>query len=113
MKTPSPSFPFHTLTYAVAMAFSAHAGALEISQVPLIAGSSVPANLMYIHDDSGSMETGYLPDSIGPLHNIYTVRQTGVNKQYYSPGASYKAPPFTDNAHLDPNGANSNFNSAW
>ena len=50
------------------MAFVAMIGSIthaEMSQVPLVqAGSSVPPNLMFTIDDSGSMNFECIPDSL-------------------------------------------------
>ncbi|MDR0737267.1 MAG: hypothetical protein LBF51_10665, partial [Zoogloeaceae bacterium] len=50
-------FSLTPVACAVALAFVSPAigQTLDIAQVPLFAGSSSSANLLYIHDDSGSM----------------------------------------------------------
>ncbi|MDR2688794.1 MAG: hypothetical protein LBB76_03435 [Azoarcus sp.] len=117
-KSVTAPFPLRAraLTYAIAMAFSvpasvAAAADLNISQVPLVAGVGVPANLLYIHDDSGSMTWSYMPDTAFTTSVQY--KDPNYNSQYYSPGTPYKAPPFTDDAHTDPEGKDATFNNAW
>ena len=96
----------------------AHA-AIEIAQTPLQTGSSVPPNIMFIIDDSGSMHFELLPDEsilsgaryifpraddvYGPSdydNRVPTVqdgqpynafaRSAQMNKSYYDPSVTYK-----------------------
>ena len=97
---------------------TAHA-AIEIANTPLQTGSSVPPNIMFIIDDSGSMHFELLPDSImfgdkryifpraddvygpsdysnyvptvedGQAYNAFT-RSSQNNKSYYNPAVTYK-----------------------
>lgn len=93
--------------------------AIDISDTPLQTGSSVPPNIMFIIDDSGSMQFELLPDDIqfdvnryifprannvyGPAayDNYVPTVQSGVaynaftrsvenNKSYYDPSVTYK-----------------------
>jgi type IV pilus assembly protein PilY1 len=114
-KPATAPFPLRTraLTYAIAIAFSAPAAAaLNISQVPLVAGANVPANLMYIHDDSGSMEWSFVPDDTQSLP-LTDYTNSAKNSMYYNPRVKYVPPPYTDANHLNPNGAPSTFTAAW
>src|SRR5690606_22394402 len=62
-------FRFHRsvrFAFAAGLLFgaaTAHA-AIEISDIPLQTGSAVPPNIMFIIDDSGSMQFELLPDEI-------------------------------------------------
>ncbi|MBZ9612535.1 pilus assembly protein [Rheinheimera maricola] len=99
-------------------AATAHA-AIEISDTPLQTGSSVPPNIMFIIDDSGSMHFELLPDEIiksdsryifpradgvygssdynnyvptvesGEAYNAFA-RSAQNNKSYYDPSVTYK-----------------------
>lgn len=90
----------------------AHTAPFDVSQVPLNVGSAIPPNLMYIHDDSGSMGWCFLPDSVpiaGGSWDVRNLASSGVNGQYYNPNVKYLAP-------LDHNGnslGDSSFTAAW
>jgi type IV pilus assembly protein PilY1 len=66
----SPSFPsrIRPLVYAVAAALSAGGGAalaadaFSLAQEPITSGKGVAPNLLYIHDNSGSMYFSFMPD---------------------------------------------------
>ncbi len=108
-------------TFLASMLFgsaAAHA-AIEISQTPLQTGSSVPPNIMFIIDDSGSMHFELLPDEAilnearyifpradnvygpsdynnrvptvqdGQPYNAFA-RSAQMNKSYYDPSVTYK-----------------------
>lgn len=86
---------------------SAGAAPFNIAEVPLAVGGSLPPNLMYIHDDSGSMYWSFLPDGLGKSYQ----RGTSVtyNRQYYNPDVVYLPP-------VDHNGnslGDASFSSAW
>jgi type IV pilus assembly protein PilY1 len=85
----------------------AHAAAFDIANVPLYIGGSLEPNLMYIHDDSGSMFWSFLPDGLGK--NYVRGTSSTVNRQYYNPSVTYAAP-------VDENGdslGNASFTAAW
>lgn len=112
----SPGIAF--VTAILFGAASAHA-AIDISNTPLQTGSSVPPNIMFIIDDSGSMHFELLPDEImfsdkryifpraddvygssdynnyvptvenGEAYNAFT-RSAQNNKSYYDPAVTYK-----------------------
>lgn len=88
----------------------AHTAPFDVSQVPLNVGSAIPPNLMYIHDDSGSMGFGFLPESVGDLGDDQKRKYSpDFNKIYYDPAVNY-APP------VDHNGqslGDSSFTDAW
>jgi type IV pilus assembly protein PilY1 len=117
-------FRFHRsvrFAFAAGLLFgaaTAHA-AIEISDIPLQTGSAVPPNIMFIIDDSGSMQFELLPDEImfsdkryifprangvygssdynnyvptvedGEAYNAFT-RSAQNNKSYYDPAVTYK-----------------------
>ncbi|MGH8351988.1 MAG: pilus assembly protein [Pseudomonas sp.] len=85
------------------------------SQVPLSLGGQVEPNIMFLLDDSGSMEWGYMPDEIkrnisrndctfhsrsgddyfyrcseSYQHHLFS---SAVNKIYFDPAVSYAPPP--------------------
>lgn len=89
----------------------AYAAPLDIAQVPLYLGGTVEPNIMFILDDSGSMNWEYMPDSIdGDLDgDDREATASNHNRIYYDPNVKYLPP-------LDNNGnslANATFTSAW
>lgn len=86
------------------------AAPFDVAQVPLYLGGTIEPNLMYIHDDSGSMAWGYLPDSVGGISsNAVRVKSSAFNHIYYNPSVTYLPP-------LDHNGnslGNATFSDAW
>ena len=102
------------LSYAVALALSIYSlnawtqtGAVAFSTMPLTVSTSVPPNLLYIHDDSNSMHWSFMPDSIhryiayadgGYSMSSYKVpfelyMSPDFNKAYYNPAFNYLPPP--------------------
>lgn len=100
------------LTFAVSQSALA---AFTPAQVPLSLGGQVEPNIMFLLDDSGSMEWGYMPDEIkrnisrddctylsdsGDNH-FYRCSasarrylfSSAVNKVYFDPAATYTPPP--------------------
>ena len=65
--------PFRALAafvLSLGAALSVHAGTTDISSSPLVtaAGSEVLPNLMFVLDDSGSMDWDYMPDNVNDTH---------------------------------------------
>ncbi len=96
-------------TILSALPMHAKAAPFDISQVPIDLGGVLQPNLLYIHDDSGSMKWAYLPDSISGNGGIKAARSSAYNKMYYNPDVSY-SPPIDDEGNSR---GNANFNSAW
>ena len=100
------------LAHAVAMAIAIYSGntlaqTVNFPPVPLSTATAVPANLLYIHDDSNSMYWSFMPDEIhwqspgtpnGYDFVFYSVpfefyRSPDFNKMYYNPAVRYVPPP--------------------
>jgi type IV pilus assembly protein PilY1 len=96
------------LTYAVAMAIAIYSGntlaqTVDFPPVPLTVAIAVPANLLYIHDDSNSMYWSYMPDDIHRFRVPGLSTSSAVpyqfymspefNKMYYNPAVKYVPPP--------------------
>jgi type IV pilus assembly protein PilY1 len=100
------------LTFAVSQSALA---AFAPAQVPLTLGGQVEPNIMFLLDDSGSMEWAYMPDeikqdisrndcsSLSDSGNNYYYRcaesgrrylfSSAVNKVYFDPAVTYAPPP--------------------
>ncbi|MDI1246651.1 MAG: PilC/PilY family type IV pilus protein [Rhodoferax sp.] len=80
---------------ALLLVCQAHAGITDIANVPLFtsSGSSVKSNIMFVLDDSGSMDWDYLPDD-SPQSDSgkYGYLASQCNGVAYNPAISYKAP---------------------
>lgn len=85
----------------------AEAAPFNIAEVPLWVGGSLEPNLMYIHDDSGSMYRSFLPDGIGNGYQRGT--SSAYNIQYYNPAVTYLPPVDESGTSL----GNASFTAAW
>jgi type IV pilus assembly protein PilY1 len=103
------------LTLSAALLWSqgaADAAETDISNTPISTASNtvVKPNVMFILDDSGSMDAGYSPDAAADFDSgEYGSRSSHCNGMYYNPAITYTPP-------VDANGvsyANSNFTDAW
>ena len=88
---------------------NAYAASLAISQVPLYLGGTVEPNIMFVLDDSGSMDWSFMPDEIYSYHNTKRAKSSYYNKIYYDPTATYLPPLDQDGVSL----GNSSFTAAW
>lgn len=109
----------HTVVGILALAFSVGAMALtDLSQVPLTtsANNNNDPNLLYILDDSDSMNYDYMPDLVGrppegsaddsPTRRKWVgFRNARCNLVYYDPGKTYVVPKTSEGAFInDPAG---------
>ncbi len=92
----------------LAIALPATGAPLDISQVPPALGQTLPPNILYIHDDSGSMQRTYMPDNNG---NSSARRYTSHswNGVYFNPNIDYPPPLDHEGRSL----GDANFTSAW
>lgn len=81
---------------------------LDISQVPPTLGQTLAPNILYIHDDSSSMRSAYMPDS-NSAHNTKRYTSHSWNGVYFNPNIKY--PPPLD--HKGQSLGNSSFTNAW
>ncbi|MBN8443117.1 MAG: hypothetical protein J0M28_15670 [Thauera sp.] len=81
----------------------------DVSQVPLYLGGTIEPNLMYIHDDSGSMYWSFMPDETYGSYNLRRARWAGYNKVYYDPNVVY--PPALNESGTSL--GNASFTAAW
>ncbi|MDR1275320.1 MAG: hypothetical protein LBL72_02895 [Candidatus Accumulibacter sp.] len=102
------------LAAAGVVSLAAHAAPTDLSNAPLSGASAAPINpnLMFIMDDSLSMEWDYLPDWAGGKNNTNPVKTMNVdlwqsanakfNGVAYNPAITYKPPVYyTDGGALD------------
>jgi type IV pilus assembly protein PilY1 len=84
------------------LASSGVALAVDISPVPPSLQTSVAArtNLMFVLDDSGSMENNYLPDGITTSNKCFGYY--GYNKIVFNPNKTYDPPPRGDGTNFPP-----------
>ena len=60
-------------------AMAATTVSFDVSQVPLYLGGTIEPNVMYIHDDSGSMYWSFMPDGTFGANNQRRARWSGYN----------------------------------
>jgi hypothetical protein len=93
------SFPEKTLILLVSALFPCVAlSDFDIAQRPLVVEKSIDPNLVYIHDDSGSMAYTFMPEdavSGGPLRAAPL-----LNGVYYNPDITYQPPLRHDGTRL-------------
>ncbi|MDR1889669.1 MAG: hypothetical protein LBQ81_09880 [Zoogloeaceae bacterium] len=100
-KNHAAGFSKRALLMAIAGIFSSTAMSFDIYQGPMVAERSMDPNVIYIHDDSGSMggtQGLYMPDEAPSGGN----NRVGafLNKQYYSPDITYQPPVTYSNGKL-------------
>lgn len=81
---------------------------LDISQVPPALGQTLAPNILYIQDDSGSMQRTYMPDG-NSNSSLKRYTSSAWNGVYFNPDVEYPPP-------LDQNGnslGNASFADAW
>ncbi|TVO57338.1 pilus assembly protein, partial [Denitromonas halophila] len=108
-KTLTPIAAAVVAACAFGLPSQALSASLAISQVPLYLGGTVEPNILFVLDDSGSMDWSFMPDGIYSYHNTKRAKSSYYNKIYYDPTATYLPP-------LDQDGVsrgNSSFTSAW
>lgn len=89
----------------------AQAAPLSLSEVPLVTGGGVPANLLVTFDDSGSMAWAFIPDDrddTSARRNSRRYKAFGWNPMYYNPYRTYHPPLKADGTPLT-----TSFNSAY
>jgi type IV pilus assembly protein PilY1 len=76
-----------------------------ISQSPLVIGAGAAANLLYVHDDSGSMYWSFMPNRYSDASHT----NAAYNKIYFDPSVTYEPPVNADGSSL----GNSLYTAAW
>ena len=90
---------------------NANAALTDLATVPLASSSTtvVLPNLMFVLDDSGSMDWSYMPDAAGNFNQNYGYSSGQCNGVYYDPTVTYTPPIDSTGASY----ANSTFTAAW
>ena len=103
---------FRKLVQVAALALLAGPGAIapagaadvDLASAPLVSGLSktVPPNIHFVLDDSGSMAWDYMPDDVNNRSSSNCFENFGFNKIYYNPSINY-VPPVRSNGTSYPN----------
>ena len=80
-----------------------------LAPAPLFISASLDPNIMFIIDDSGSMNLSFLPDSICNLGDTNRAKSATVNGLAYNPNVTYSPPVNANGESL----GDSPFNAAW
>jgi type IV pilus assembly protein PilY1 len=83
----------------------------DLSTVPLITSAPqvVKPNLLFILDDSGSMDSTYMPDAANDFRSQRGYKSSQCNGVYYNPAITYSPPKGSTGLSY----ANSSFTGAW
>jgi len=89
------------LTIAAFTSANVMAGPVDLANNPMTAGSGVriPPNVLFILDDSSSMNREYMPEEVGDNNGDSAkacYRNFGYNKIYYNPSTTYLPPVNAD-----------------
>ncbi|MDR3054267.1 MAG: hypothetical protein LBU53_02545 [Zoogloeaceae bacterium] len=87
-------FMKRALLMVLAGIFSSAAMPLDIYQGPLVEDKSMDPNLIYFHDNSGSMTSNYMPMEVGGTTGSTSVLRKAnfFNRLYYNPDVTYVPP---------------------
>jgi type IV pilus assembly protein PilY1 len=68
---------------------------MALSPVPALVSAPPPTNLVLTIDDSGSMTSAFVPDSVGNtgINNTAAYTSSDYNRLYYNPNITYAIPP--------------------
>jgi type IV pilus assembly protein PilY1 len=91
-------FPRRAFLTALVGIFSSAAISVDLYQGPMVAERSMDPNVIYIHDDSGSMDWLHMPDEAPSGGN--NQKSAFLNKQYYNPDITYQPPLTYDGGKL-------------
>src|SRR5690606_4740197 len=100
MKTNAKYVVSHTLLLLATAGFCSVplAATTDIADSPMASSgnTSVKPNIMFILDDSGSMDWEYLPDYVNSNNGKYCYRNSYYNGVYYNPDITYEVPVNAD-----------------
>ncbi|MFT4047248.1 MAG: PilC/PilY family type IV pilus protein [Solimonas sp.] len=81
---------------------------VTIDQSPLTVSATVPPNIVLMLDDSGSMASDYMPDTLTDT-SIDGFHSSSINGVYYDPATTYSPPYKADGTQYDA----ATFTAAW
>jgi type IV pilus assembly protein PilY1 len=107
-----PSLGNRTVRWLLAMSVAAvgltlrlpaQAAGIALATVPMATSTTttVKPNLMFVLDDSGSMDWDYMPDVAKDFANAYGFNSPQCNGVYYDPSVTYLAPVNSTGAPLN------------
>jgi type IV pilus assembly protein PilY1 len=94
---------------------AAHANTTDLASLPLITSAPqvVKPNLMFILDDSGSMDYNYMPDDANDFNGRYGFASSQCNGVYYNPALLYTPPVKILSDGSVTTYPNASFGAAW
>ncbi len=109
---------WHSLLCSALLTSTVAHAAVDIAQTPLETGSTVDPNILFLIDDSGSMQQGMMPENLEDNASISSncsekdyagmkvclyntsgrafLASSHLNKMYYNPAVTYNAPTKAD-----------------
>lgn len=112
MKYPSHSLRFPMMLLALMLVgYAAHAAETDIANAPLASSSVdvVKPNVMFILDDSGSMDNEYAPDVANFSSTKFGAKSSHCNGMYFNPTIVYSPPVNADGTSF----SDASFTAAW
>ena len=88
-----------SVALVIALCASVGAWAQAISQFPSLVITPPPPNVILTLDDSGSMNWGFIPDSVGAQDATAGFAASVYNGAYYNPSVFYPTPRDADGRH--------------
>lgn len=110
------SSPFALAVMALLLGISElHAGTTDIAQSPMANSSAtaIKPNIMLILDNSGSMASDYMPDSVSGDRGKRCFGSYAHNTVFYNPNYTYTPPVLVDASGNVSTYPNSSFTNAW
>jgi type IV pilus assembly protein PilY1 len=110
LSTPSQLLAL-ALTACLALPLPSLAASVALATSPLATSttSTVLPNVMFILDDSGSMDNNYMPDDANDFDGNYGFPSNQCNGVYYDPSITYNPPVYADSTNY----SNASFTAAW
>ena len=87
--------------WMLGVAFSPALASVPVDQAPLIIQKPLPPNIVLMLDDSGSMDSDYMPDNLSDSSSDGS-RNASINGTYYNPKVTYVPPPTADSTSANP-----------
>ncbi|MEO8385541.1 MAG: PilC/PilY family type IV pilus protein, partial [Betaproteobacteria bacterium] len=100
-----------SLALGLLVGIGGNAAVTDIANAPLVTSPSVSVrpNVLFVLDDSGSMDSLYMPDVVNGFKNKYGFVSSQCNGVYYDPTLTYSPAVTAAGAFF----ANSTFTGAW